>query len=75
MLLTDFNLQNFKIYFDNLKTSWKPENDKVDIHSLSIQDYGISFSSIDIKSKHIAESYISEIQIIGPKLILNKKTE
>ena len=68
---TDFNLQNFKIYFDNLKTSWKPENDKVDIHSLSIQDYGISFSSIDIKNKHIAESYISEIQIIGPELILN----
>ena len=68
---TDFNLQNFKIYFDNLRTSWKPDEDKVDIHSLSIQDYTIGFSEVDIKNKYSSESYISEIQIIGPELILN----
>lgn len=68
---TDFNLQNFKIYFDNLKTSWKPDEDNIDIHSLSIKDYTIGFSEIDIKNIYMQESYISEIQIIGPELILN----
>ena len=68
---TDFNLQNFKIYFDNLRTSWKPDEDNIDIHSLSIKDYTIGFSEIDIKNIYKQESYISEIQIIGPELILN----
>mgnify|MGYP006124383835 CR=1 FL=1 len=68
---TDFNLQNFKIYFDNLKTSWKPDEDNIDIHSLSIKDYTIGFSKIDIKNIYMQESYISEFQIIGPELILN----
>ena len=68
---TDFNLQNFKIYFDNLKTSWKPDEDNINIHSLSIKDYTIGFSEIDIKNIYMQESYISEIQIIGPELILN----
>ena len=68
---TDFNLQNFKIYFDNLKTSWKPDEDNIDIHSLLIKDYTIGFSEIDIKNIYMQESYISEIQIIGPELILN----
>ena len=68
---TDFNLQNFKIYFDNLKTSWKPDEDNIDIHSLLIKDYTIGFSEIDIKNIYMQESYISEFQIIGPELILN----
>ena len=68
---TDFNLQNFKIYFNDLKTSWKPVHDKVDIHSLTIQDYAIGFSEIDIKNKYMSKNYITDIQVIGPELILN----
>ena len=41
------------------------------IHFLSIQDYSIGFSKIDIKNKYKSEGYISEIQIIGPELVLN----
>jgi len=67
----DFNLQNFRLYFDNLQSSWNPDQNKLDIHFLSIQDYSIGFSKIDIKNKYKSEGYISEIQIIGPELVLN----
>jgi hypothetical protein len=65
----DFNLQNFRLYFDNLQSSWNPDQSKLDIHFLSIQDYSIGFSKIDIKNKYKSEGYISEIQIIGPELV------
>lgn len=66
-----FDLQNLVLYFNNLNATWKSNQENDYSYGISIKDYKLGFSEINIKSDFNSNSSLSGIRITGPTVDVN----
>lgn len=66
-----FDLQNLVLHFNNLNATWKSNQENDYSYGISIKDYKLGFSEINIKSDFNSNSSLSGIRITGPTVDVN----
>ena len=58
--------------FDDFNSTWKPDKNDLNNHSIKIKKLGINFSKIKFKNTIDSELYSAQIEFSGPEISLEK---